>query len=193
MALVLANFLLPLKLAEYSSYHRNDVIRKLMFHDIAESYTGDPVYPKLGDKKDDAMKNELNALKYIRYKDTYEDIYNTQEFFTDIRDFMAAEEGKFEDNSKEPSINAQFARDIDKLENLIQLYLYREKYDDYRKNIEDFDKFKENLLDLNTQYVKNLALSFIKWADENIQKYNFWDWKSPFFEKELILRTDRVR
>jgi uncharacterized protein YbcC (UPF0753/DUF2309 family) len=107
------------------------------------------------DQKNSAKIVCNKSLDFIRYKDTYFNIFDTDKIYLNCKDI----------ESSSPTINAKFAKDIDKLENLIQLYIYRSLYPE-KINQEIFDEFKDNLKQkLTTEYVKIIAESFISWSE----------------------------
>lgn len=144
---------------KYDDYDKNQVKDILTFHDILEAYTNDLIYYYMSDTQKEKAKQQCErALNYIRYKDTYSSIYGTNKIFQNYIDM--------ESNSPKNNaiINVKIARDIDKLENLIQLHIYQHLYPTkIHQNV--FDEFKNNLVDkIQTIYVKKLVDDFISWS-----------------------------
>lgn len=176
---LLAKILLPEKLPPeclpqgYNDdhYSKENIIDMLLFHDIAEAYTGDFVFPFLeSDKKDEARNKESSAVNYIRFKQTYDKLYGTIDIEKSIKEFSFAESNS-QNNPNHPSVNAQIARDIDKLENLIQLYIYKE----VNSNLADdaFNNFKKALREDNIytpKLIGTLMDNFMAWADRKLDK-----------------------
>lgn len=195
--LLLASLLLPDNLEEAPNYKREDVIRKLIFHDIAEAYTGDFIFHLFNEEdKEEAKSKGQQALAYLRFKQTYGGLNNSLAIFNDSLDFSAAEGNRIDtdkyvpaSNTSPPSDSAKVARDIDKLENLIQLFLYKDMYPEF---IDDtgFQHFVDNLLKMHTEYVRCLAKDFIKWAE--LHQGNLLHWCDKFFDDQLLQKHERV-
>jgi len=92
------------------------------------------------------------------------------------------------------SLNIKIAKDIDKLENLIQLYIYRIIYPD--KITETvFDGFKGDLItNLHTDIVKNLVNNFILWVDRYADINNIFNRKTfiPFRDNNLLETENKI-
>jgi 5'-deoxynucleotidase YfbR-like HD superfamily hydrolase len=144
---------------KYYDYDKNQVKDILTFHDILEVYTNDLIYYYMSDTQKEKAKQQCEqALNYIRYKDTYSSIYGTNKIFQNYIDM----ESNFPKNNA--IINVKIARDIDKLENLIQLHIYQHLYPT-KIHQSVFDEFKNNLVDkIQTIYVKKLVDDFISWS-----------------------------
>lgn len=92
-------------------YNKNKIINMLLVHDLPEIYTGDiPVIRQTEDKKE----NETAAMQKIAALDS----------FPYFHSFRAMEQLWHEFDAK-ADINAALAYQIDKLEPLVQLYIYR--------------------------------------------------------------------
>lgn len=123
--LVLAYFYLPTILANHKDYNKDLIVKMLIVHDMGEVYIGD-LTPEEKTKKD--CKIEAICFNYINLMSTYTAINAT-----DISEF-------FNMFTYGTDINSCIARDLDKLDNLLQLHIYKEKISD-----NDFYKFKKNL------------------------------------------------
>lgn len=82
----------------------------VLIHDFAEAWTGD-LLP--GMKNDAARANERKWFEYLALLGTYGGIGN-----------MAALEQLWEDFENRRTINGNLAKDLDKLDNLMQLHIY---------------------------------------------------------------------
>lgn len=95
------------------TYDKRTVLDMLLIHDLAEAITGD----KLPREKDEEYhKKELKIFGDIKLWSTYADMADLREVATLWREFDAGE-----------TLNARIARDIDKLENLLQLGVYTQR------------------------------------------------------------------
>lgn len=123
--LLLAYLYLPTILVNYKEYDKDLIIRMLIVHDMGEAYIGD-LTPK--EKSEKHRTLEAICFNYISLMGTYAainstDIYELFNMFTHGTD-----------------INSQIARDLDKLDNLLQLHIYQKELSD-----DDFNNFKLNL------------------------------------------------
>lgn len=144
--LILAYMYLPNSMSKYPEYDKNLIIRMLIIHDIAEVYIGD-LTPQEKDEK--AKLLEKICFNYIALMGTYDSI-NCIEIDDLFYEFT---------NSND--INCQIARDIDKLDNLMQLLIYHEKF-----QITDFMSFKNDLeskisTEIGKQIMININSSFV--------------------------------
>jgi 5'-deoxynucleotidase YfbR-like HD superfamily hydrolase/NAD-dependent SIR2 family protein deacetylase len=96
---------------EYEEYNKLHIIELLSVHDLAESYTGDIINKH--EKDSDLEKEFIDKLKF----------YDSYPMFGSFRHIS----GLMEEYSACKSINARIASDIDKLEPLIQLFIYKDK------------------------------------------------------------------
>ena len=118
---------------------KNEVLKMLLIHDIAECYVGDIV------NKTEAQKlEEKRAIERISFVGTNHGLPNHRE----IADLFYKMEGA-------ETIEGKIARDFDKLENLIQLHLYRHHLQE-----DDFLVFQSALHeDISTEFVRNVGVS----------------------------------
>ena len=129
-ALLLGYFYLPNYYEKDIKYDKNHILKLLFVHDIGEAYTGDILS---NEKTEEDKIEEKNTYRFMSYLGTFSDISNVREL-----------ESLYIEFENLTTINGRIANDIDKLENLMQLLLYRQKFPD---KIEDFDDFKTKLID----------------------------------------------
>lgn len=130
-----------------SQYSKNHIIKLLIIHDLAESFTGD--IPK-GEKD---FRNEIiekkrfeyyrDNLKFPAFGDTLELYMNWEEFF------------------KCESLNAKIAKDIDQLECYIQLFMYKEEL--RKNNPNSWEQLKKEWTDS-----LNIRTDFGRWLKSQI-------------------------
>ncbi len=109
---------------DYSEYCKERVLNMILLHDIGESYTGDIVSTQKTDKE---KFEEQQITRAIFMSSTYSEV-SSLVYYKEIWD-------EFTKNS---TINARVAHEIDKIENLVQILIYRKA----GKNISDFEKWK---------------------------------------------------
>lgn len=179
----------------YQNYNRDSIIHKLSFHDLPESYTGDIVKHILNpEERVKANKNTEKALGYIRFKETYKRLYFTHDTSTNNEEFETVENKELKKvnatnisnniSMESPSINDKLARDIDKLENLIQLYIYNELYPDVIGE-NDFKNFKNSLLKTQTSFFDKLSYDFVVWAEQSKDKITHW--MNEYLSEEILV------
>jgi 5'-deoxynucleotidase YfbR-like HD superfamily hydrolase len=179
-AILLATLLLP------PSSSKDETIRILAVHDVAEAYTGDIIFRKLqGDQLGAARIKESEVHDYLCWKETYEGIYDTFPLHERLRAITAESPGT---SQQLESVRA--AIDIDRMENLIQLYIYRDLYDDWIKP-EEFQSFADGLTESMHTEVRNLAKDFVSWADTR-RGHLFQD-PPRFFDPSLVVMQERVQ
>ncbi len=127
-AYLLALFLLPDSWTD-PGYDKQKIMKMVLIHDLAEAVTGD-VLPE--ESNDESKQREREVYEEIGVLGTYEGLGRLRDVAELWREFEAR-----------TTLNAQVAKDIDKLENLIQLWTYHT--DGHR--IQDFDKWNRDLLD----------------------------------------------
>lgn len=132
-----------------NEYNLSRILQMLIIHDLGEAYIGDILS---GKKSDDDKKKESNAFRSLVTLDTLP-YFNTFGYIDDLaKEFMEC-----------ATYNAKLAKDIDLIEPLIQLFIYREHLNSYRqdggkKERDEWVKSVETRL--NTAFGKNL-LSFL--------------------------------
>lgn len=118
-----------------TDYNKNYILQMVLVHDLAEAYIGDLTPDEKTIKK---REEEQRAFQILGMASTYEKI-NYMEQAYEL--WLEYEEGK--------SINAKVAREIDRLDSLVQLYQYKIRGCD----ISDFNKWKEEIeAAINTDY-----------------------------------------
>jgi 5'-deoxynucleotidase YfbR-like HD superfamily hydrolase len=95
----------------WEAYNKEKVFRLLFAHDFIEAYTGD-LLPE--EKSHETQMLEERAVEYVEMLSTYSGIEGTSE--------LASLWLEFRNKATE---NARVANDLDKLENLIQLFVLR--------------------------------------------------------------------
>lgn len=146
-ALLLAYIHLPYNMEDEPGYDKKEIIRMLLIHDIGETYTGD-LTPK--EKTSLMEKKEEEQLEYLNLVGTYEGISSKLDLLNLYSNFTH--------NKKD--INCIIAREIDKLDNLLQLYIYHNE-----SLISDFEYFKNDLeqkinTKIGTQIMKQIEELF---------------------------------
>ena len=127
-----------------NSYDKGKIISMLTVHDLAECYTGDLI-PE--EKNNITATTEEEQFRSFRVWDALP-AYSS---FNEIANLWA-------EFNERKTINAKIAHDIDKLEPLFQLYLYRQRL--IPENKEQVKDEWINGLDLETQFGRNL-LNFV--------------------------------
>jgi 5'-deoxynucleotidase YfbR-like HD superfamily hydrolase/nucleoside phosphorylase len=128
-AYLLAMFLLPDEQVDDPSYSKEKVMKMLLIHDLAEARTGD-ILPRR--RTEAERRNEKEVFDEIGLLGTYSGM-------AVLRDVAAL----WEEYRSESTINARVAKEIDKLENLVQLHVYHADgmtVDDYTKWASDLRK-----------------------------------------------------
>lgn len=108
--------------ADYDDYSKNRIIEMLLLHDLAETITDDIATP---DKDDKDEEKEIRIMKMFTLYNSFPNIYG-------VGDKRVICEEFFENKS----CNAKIAHDLDKIDMLIQAYLYKEKEKDKIKILE---------------------------------------------------------
>jgi len=112
-AYLLALLYLPSTYPELRGYSKTTIINMLLVHELAEAYTGD-ILPEHKDEM--ARREEAEHFEYLALTGTYSGVDRMTPVTALWRAFQAGSD-----------INAQIAKEMDKLENLMQLYIYRKK------------------------------------------------------------------
>lgn len=157
-AILLATLLLPETLPDRPNFVKQETINILAVHDIAEAYTGDMISRRLPpDRAELARDRERQAHDYLLWKKTYRGIHGTEEIVEMCRRITGPQRREDDDS-------AIVAKEIDKLENLIQLFIYKDIYGDWIPP-DKFREFSDSLtLPIETELLKDLAKEFITWA-----------------------------
>lgn len=130
-AFLLAYLYLPDFKMDNSEYNKDIILKKLLFHDLAESYTGDINSEKKTEKD---KKIEANHFLDFSLLGTYNEIANTEELITLYSSFNRSDD-----------INSRIAREVDKLDALMQLYKYNSD-GNLPISIENFKHFEKDLI-----------------------------------------------
>lgn len=109
---------------DYGEYCKEKVLNMILLHDIGESYTGDIVATQ---KTADEKFKEQQITRAIFMSSTYNEV-SSLTYYKEIWD-------EFIKNS---TINAKLAHEIDKIENLVQILIYRKA----GENISDYEQWK---------------------------------------------------
>lgn len=130
-AFMLGYLHLPTQLYGQPSYDKSEILKMILIHDLGEAY--------VGDLTPDEKTNETNLLEEKQFKflsliGTYDGLAS----MTGIHDLFH----KFTHNKDD--INCIIAREIDKLDNLLQLYIYHN--DIIKGPVEGFLEFKTDLI-----------------------------------------------
>lgn len=128
-ALLLAYLHLPDLIDEEPEYKKERVLKMLLIHDIGETYVGDWTP---SEKTEKIKQLEDEKMKQIALIGTYNAISSNLEIYNLFHSFTY----------DESCINAKIARDIDKLDNLIQLIIYNKI-----NPIDDYDSFMLDLVE----------------------------------------------
>lgn len=126
---LIAYFLLPERKKDNDEYDKTKIINMLLVHDLAEAYIGDLLPHQKNKEKE---KQERISFDNLSLLGTYSGIANVSEIESLYYEFQKSE-----------TINGIIAREIDKLDNLLQLHIYKKDYPD---KITDFESFKSNLI-----------------------------------------------
>lgn len=130
-AYLIALFLLPdtWQDATDNKYDKQDILKMLLIHDLAEAVTGD-VLPE--DSNDESKQREREVYDEIAVLGTYDGLGQLRGVAELWKEFEAR-----------TTLNAKVAKDIDKLENLLQLWAYKAD----GLSIADFEKWNRELID----------------------------------------------
>jgi nucleoside phosphorylase/5'-deoxynucleotidase YfbR-like HD superfamily hydrolase len=135
-AYLLGLLFLPDK-SDEETYDKKIILDTILIHDLSEAFTGDKV-----NKNDQDRKSDERWYSYLGLLGTYEGVADMSRVETLWRQFEAGE-----------TLNARVAKDLDKLDNLLQLFLYEEAGND----IQDFAIFESDLVRaVNTDFGENI-------------------------------------
>ncbi|TMU57456.1 TIR domain-containing protein [Flagellimonas algicola] len=150
---LLAKFYLQDKLPKekketYPFYNKSKIIEILLFHDLPEFRNGDiPDFSKTAT----VIEKESEAAQYISMLSSYNNFGNLSDIETNWKRY----EGRI-DSANKQYINYAIARDIDKIENLIQLLVY---YFDKKQQINDFEEW---FLDLVRRTTTEFGIEIVR-------------------------------
>ena len=128
-----------------------------------------------------AREAEAAAQRYIRWQQTYEGVHGSSDAFRRCSDLTNRNNGAR--YSAKNKINLVIAHDFDKLENLIQLYLYRDLHPDWQ-NPEDFNSFADSLLAEMSNFGRTITEDFMTWAESH--RGRLISQPRKFFTKNLL-------
>ncbi|MDR0972852.1 MAG: HD domain-containing protein, partial [Prevotellaceae bacterium] len=123
-AMLLAYIHLPSSIDNEEGYCKKKIMQMLLIHDLGEESVGD-LTPE--DKTPFSIIRERDRLEYLNLMGTYEGLSSKMDLLELYTNFT--------DNKTD--INCIIAREIDKLDNLLQLYIYNKE-----THISDFEHFK---------------------------------------------------
>lgn len=144
--LILAMFLLPKKLETFPDYDKEKIIKILLFHDLAEAFVGDKTKKTI-----EEINHESAVFKMILLHSTFDEIADDIMYYDEY----------FDEIEKQTSINGKIAYEIDKLENLFQLYIYNRKAQSTNSKYFKSDKERQLFLSKVEEFKNNL--------DQNLQ------------------------
>lgn len=127
-AYLLALFLLP-DTSDDKSYSKEGIMNMLLAHDLSEAITGD-ILPK--NKSEETDRREREVYEEIKMLGTYDGLGRMEKVAELWEEFKAG-----------ATLNARVAKDLDRLENLVQLWIYKAE----GQEIRDFDSWRQELLD----------------------------------------------
>ena len=126
----------------YVLYSKESILQMLLLHDLAEAKVGDIV---VGEKGEDDLKKENKRFDYYEFLCSFPRIYglgNQKEIWDEFVGNM--------------TMNAKIANDLDKIEAIIQTYIYKSDGNEI-----DLDEWKEyTCKNVNTSLGRQL-LNFI--------------------------------
>lgn len=151
-ALVIAHLFLPEHLND-AEYDKEKIIRMLMVHDMAEAITGDMLPEERGELEQDI---EMGVFRSIRNLGVLPGLANQEITFQLFREF-----------EERRTVNALIARDIDKIEMLMQFYRYLDSGGLDPKYIgEERDIFRM----IRTEVGKNILSEISKWRRKSVRR-----------------------
>lgn len=151
-AYILGYLHLPSNVFGEPNYNKSEILRMILIHDLGEAYVGD-LTPT--EKTSETSKNEERQIEYLSLIGTYEGLSNLTEIVNLFKNFT----------HDKKDINCIIAREIDKLDNLLQLFIYH--FDSNHGPIEGFEDFKEDLIQEITTSVGRKILNQIEELFDN--------------------------
>lgn len=98
---------------EYSKYSKDTILEMILLHDLAEVRFGDIVTPEKGVKD---VENESNFFNYSEFLCSFPHVYG-----------LGNQKKLWDEFNRNSTINAKIANDVDKIEPLIQAYVYKKR------------------------------------------------------------------
>jgi len=113
---------------DWAGYDKSEIITTLLAHDLPEAFTGDITWKK---QSEQTQRREQVVFGCLSMASTYANIADVTEYH---RLYMNFENGT--------TLNGRIAKEIDRIENLFQMYLYGQKV-----QIHDFEVWRRSLVD----------------------------------------------
>lgn len=157
----LAYLLLPEKHEALEDFDRRDVMSLLLFHDTGEALVGDYIATDDAELRRFFERKELEAAAYFDSR--------ALRPVNRVRQPVRRAIDAFQNGT---GTNAMIARSIDRLENLVQLLVYRATTS---LRLDDYERFRDDLLErigeenVLQRELSGFARDLVKWAeDENV-------------------------
>lgn len=131
-AFMLGYLHLPTLLHGHPNYDKSEILRMILIHDLGEAYVGD-LTPE--EKTTETSKQEERQFEFLSMIGTYDGLSSVFDLVNLFKNFTYDKK----------NINCIIAREIDKLDNLLQLYIYHN--DSTNGPVEGFEIFKADLID----------------------------------------------
>jgi len=177
MAALLASILLPEQVAGLANYRKDDVVNLLLAHDIAEAFTGDIVTYGLSEQQRNAAWDlEERTHRYMRWKSTYGGAPGAPRLADLCTQFARGR------TAGAASGSVVVAREMDKLENLFQVYVYRASRPD-RLTEPQLEEFVRNLRK-DVTVLGDTYDRFVAWADQ--RRDGLLGTRRPFYDPTLL-------
>lgn len=130
-AYMLGSFFLPERCDETPEYDKPTILKMILFHDIGEAITGDLLpHERTGEK----AELERQAVRYFSLAGTYANMGETAPVL-----------GLWEAFEHESDTNAKVAGDLDKLDIVVQTYLYENEHRPLRDGGGTFEEFRSSV------------------------------------------------
>ena len=130
-AFILGKLHLPSALKGEPDYDKQTVLDMILIHDIGEAWVGDHSKKT---KTDEIKRKEELAVRFLSLAGTYDGMADVSEIFNQFWKFTHDKD----------DINARIAKDLDKLDNLVQLYIYYSRKD--LTSEDEFEEFRDDLV-----------------------------------------------
>jgi len=157
----IAKLLLPPDKVDGRRYDKPKVLEMLLAHDLAEADVGDyNVVSMTSSQIDEVRSEERRRMSMFSVRESYSGIYSTRETYNLWREFETHDGAR--------TFESTIAHDIDRLEILFQLEVYRA----YLKG-NDYDDFKSSVsMDLTTRWASGIAESIDEAMSINLASSN---------------------
>ncbi len=189
-AIVLANILLPERFDALPGYRKQRVVELIMFHDIGEALTGDFAPSDSQGLQVRKQLLEESSMRYIRFKETYSELQGTAQIYENWRLFSSARIlPTVTTGLNEDQVNAAVARDIDRLENLVQLMVYRQLKPDALDDA-TYEKFTNALSTALSSLGQSLVNSLLMWEADKLATAT--QWPKSFRDDQLLAKEGNV-